>query len=42
MFGDTFLSAIRGLITVHHSIYPDIPPQGIFFESLVEKALRDI
>jgi hypothetical protein len=42
IFTDTFLSAIRGLITVHHSIYPDVPPQGIYFESLVEKALRDI
>jgi hypothetical protein len=42
IFTDTFLAAIRGLITVHHSIYPDVPPQGIYFESLVEKALRDI
>lgn len=41
-FTDTFLSALRGLIVVHHSIYPDIPPQGIYFESLVEAALRDI
>jgi hypothetical protein len=28
------------LITLHHSIYPRIPPQGIFFESLVAQAFR--
>ena len=26
------------LVERHHSIYPRIPPQGIFFESLVERA----
>jgi restriction endonuclease SmaI-like protein len=42
IFDRGFLLALRSLIAVHHSIYPEIPPQGIYFESLVEKALRDI
>ncbi|HYB90458.1 MAG TPA: hypothetical protein VEC38_05370 [Candidatus Binataceae bacterium] len=42
VFNDAFLSALHGLVIVHHSIYPDIPPQGIYFEALVERALRDI
>lgn len=32
------MTTLRGLIGVHHSIYPRIPPQGIYFESLVETA----
>jgi hypothetical protein len=32
------LTTLRGLIGIHHSIYPRIPPQGIYFESLVETA----
>ena len=34
--------AVRGLIAVHQSIYRDIPPQGIFFEKLVEEAFRRV
>ena len=26
---------------VHHSLYPTVPPQGIYFEALVEKAFRE-
>jgi Type II site-specific deoxyribonuclease len=33
---------LRGLIGVHQSIYPHTPPQGIYFESLVEEAFRRI
>lgn len=40
VFSAQFVSALRSLIEVHHSIYPSIPPQGIFFESLVEQAFR--
>ena len=32
--------AIRALVNVHHSIYPQIPPQGNYFEALVEEAFR--
>lgn len=38
LFPTEFLTTLRGLIGVHHSIYPRIPPQGIYFESLVETA----
>ncbi len=27
---------------MHHAIYPDIPPQGIYFEELVEQAFKKI
>lgn len=27
---------------MHHSIYPRVPPQGIYFEALVEKAFKTI
>ena len=40
VFQPDFLIAIRALINVHHSIYPKVPPQGIYFEALVEEAFR--
>ena len=40
LFTDSFLVTLKSLIALHHSIYPRIPPQGIFFESLVEQAFR--
>ena len=42
VFDDGFLIAIRALVNVHHSIYPQIPPQGIYFEALVAQAFRQI
>jgi hypothetical protein len=30
------------LWTLHHSIYPTVPPQGIYFEALVERTFRAI
>lgn len=42
VFQADFLIAIRALVNVHHSIYPRIPPQGIYFEALVEDAFRRI
>jgi hypothetical protein len=33
---------LRGLVGVHQSIYPAIPPQGVYFEALVEEAFRRI
>ena len=38
LFIPKFLSQIKSLVGKHHSLYPKIPPQGIFFESLVERA----
>jgi hypothetical protein len=38
LFNDRFLLTLKTLVEQHHSIYPRIPPQGIYFESLVEQA----
>jgi hypothetical protein len=40
IFQADFLTAIRTLVNVHHSIYPGVPPQGIYFEALVERAFK--
>jgi hypothetical protein len=40
LFTDAFVASLRSLIEAHHSVYPKLPPQGIFFESLVERAFR--
>jgi hypothetical protein len=42
IFQADFLTALRSFIGVHHSIYLRVPPQGIYFEALVEKAFRTI
>lgn len=34
------MSALKGLIETHHSIYPVVPPQGIFFEYMAEQAFK--
>lgn len=41
-FLDDFQLALRTLVNVHHSIYPRIPPQGIYFEALVEEAFKKV
>lgn len=38
LFDRTFLETLRHWIGTHHTIYPRLPPQGIYFESLVERA----
>lgn len=38
LFTAEFIQSLTALIARHHSIYPLIPPQGIYFESLVERA----
>jgi hypothetical protein len=38
LFNDRFLLTLKTLVEQHHSIYPRIPPQGIYFESLIEQA----
>jgi hypothetical protein len=40
IFTDEFLCAIQSLIERHHTIYPHLPPQGLFFEAVVEQAFR--
>ena len=40
VFPPDFLVTLRGLIAVHQSIYARVPPQGIYFEALVEEAFK--
>ena len=42
IFETDFLTALRVHIGTHHSIYANVPPQGIYFEALVEKAFRTV
>jgi hypothetical protein len=38
IFDERFLTVLQGLVSMHHTLYPNIPPRDIFFESLVEVA----
>ena len=38
LFTEKFIGTLQTWIHTHHTIYPKIPPQGIYFESLVERA----
>jgi len=38
IFTPQFLITLEGLVKMHHSIYHDVPPQGIYFERLVKEA----
>lgn len=40
LFSERFLSELKKLIDRHHSLYPVVPPQGIFFEYLAEQAFK--
>lgn len=40
LFDSQFLTILKSLIELHHSIYPNHPPQGAFFESLVAQAFK--
>ncbi len=42
IFPENFILALETLVNVHHSIYDELPPQGIYFEALVEKAFKRI
>jgi len=42
VFTPDFIVTLRGLVGVHQSIYRTTPPQGIYFEALVEEAFRRI
>jgi len=41
-FPPDFLDALRSLVNQHHLLYPRIPPRDIFFESLVERAFKNV
>jgi hypothetical protein len=40
LFTPQFIAHLKLVVQQHHLLYPRIPPQGIFFESLVERAFR--
>lgn len=40
LFNDSFLNNVHDLVELHHRLYPRIPPQGIYFESLVGQAFK--
>jgi hypothetical protein len=42
IFPEDFIIALRTLVNVHHSIYARVPPQGIYFEALVEEAFKRV
>lgn len=42
VFSAGFLEALQTLVNMHHALYPRVPPQGIYFEALVEKAFRSV
>jgi hypothetical protein len=42
VFDAGFLTFLKTFVDVHHSIYPTVPPQGIYFEALVERTFRAI
>jgi hypothetical protein len=42
IFDPGFLTFLNTFVDVHHSIYPTVPPQGIYFEALVERTFRAI
>lgn len=42
IFDERFLITLKGKIDLHHSLYPKLPPQGIYFESLIEETLKAV
>jgi hypothetical protein len=38
LFSQPFIGKLKDWIGTHHTVYPHLPPQGIYFESLVERA----
>jgi hypothetical protein len=42
IFTPRFLEGLQKLVDHHHFIYPRIPPQGIYFEALVERAFKQV
>ena len=42
IFDPGFLVALEVSVKIHHIIYARLPPQGIYFEALVEESFRKI
>ena len=42
IFEPGFLYFLRISVDLHHQLYPSVPPQGIYFEALVERTFREI
>ncbi len=40
LFTPQFIEHLKLMVQQHHLLYPRMPPQGIFFEALVERAFR--
>lgn len=40
IYTDRLFTTMETVVTQHHALYPKIPPQGIFFEALAEKAFH--
>ena len=40
IYTDRLFTTMETMVTQHHSLYAKIPPQGIFFEALAERALQ--
>src|SRR3990170_1713559 len=40
VFTEGLLLTIQNLIVQHHTVYPSLPPQGQFFEALVQRAFH--
>ena len=40
IYNDRLFMTIQNHVTQHHTIYPRLPPQGIFFEVLAERAFH--
>ena len=41
LFSAKFIERLRYWIGAHHALYPRVPPQGIYFESLVERSFLE-
>jgi len=42
IFDEGFLASLEVSVKIHHQLYPMVPPQGIYFEALVERSFRAI
>lgn len=42
IFDEGFLASLEISVKIHHQLYPLVPPQGIYFEALVERSFKAI
>jgi hypothetical protein len=42
IFDKGFGGVLQTLVSMHHTLYPSIPPRDIFFESLVERGFDGV